>query len=143
MDIIDLVIVFVAAFWLGWKVQEKIMFYTMAEMFRKAGITNKELDKFINHWKDDLDPDAAADTERDENGYEIVPIKIEQHGEVLYAFRKDDDQFLGQGDSKESLIRRLGEKLVGIRLVIEEGDGAELIGSSFNVSEQGEITQAK
>jgi hypothetical protein len=141
MDIIDLVIVFVAAFWLGWKVQEKIMFYTMAEMFRKAGITNKELDKFINHWKDDLD--EPEEVEVDENGYEIVPIKIEQHGEVLYAFRKDDDQFLGQGDSKESLIRRLGEKLVGIRLVIEEGDGAELIGGSFNVSEKGEITQAK
>lgn len=141
MDIIDLVIVFVAAFWLGWKVQEKIMFYTMAEMFRKAGITNKELDKFINHWKDDLD--KPEEVEVDENGYEIVPIKIEKHGEVLYAFRKDDDQFLGQGDSKESLIRRLGEKLVGIRLVIEEGDGAELIGGSFNVSEKGEITQAK
>lgn len=141
MDIIELILVFVAAFWLGWKVQEKIMFYTMAEMFRKAGITNKELDKFINHWKDDLD--EKEEVEIDENGYEVVPIKIEQHGEVLYAFRKEDDQFLGQGDSKESLIRRLGEKLVGIRLVIEEGDGAELIGGSFNVSEKGDITQAK
>jgi hypothetical protein len=134
-------IIFVVAFYIGYKVQEKIMFWTMAKMFKEAGITNKELDKFIGHWKEDLDPEEDAD--HDEEGYQIVNIKIEKHGEVLYAFRKDDDQFLGQGDSKESLIKRLGEKAVGIRMVIDEGDGADLIGGNFNVNNQGEITQTK
>lgn len=135
--ILILIAIFVAGFIAGYKVQEKIMFFTMAEMFKKAGITNKDLDKFIGHWAEDIeDPDLSKDDE----GYEIVNIKVEKHGEVLYAFRKDNDQFLGQGDSKESLIKRLGEKAVGIRMVVEEGDGAELIGGQFNVDRDGKIT---
>ena len=137
MDAILLIIViFAAGFYVGYKVQEKLMFYTMAEMFKKAGITNAELDKFIGHWKDDLDVDVPS---KDDEGYEIVDIKVEKHGEVLYAFRKDNDQFLGQGDTKESLIKRLGEKAVGIRMVIAEEDGAELIGGQFNVDRDGNI----
>lgn len=142
MDYLTLIIVFIVAFYLGYKLQEKIMFFTMAEMFKKAGITNKELDKFIGHWKDEMDTEESDET-HDENGYEIVPIKLEKHGEVIYAFRKDNDQFLGQGDSKESLIKRLGEKAIGIRMVIDEGDGAELIGGNFSVDKQGQITQTK
>ena len=134
--ILFLIVIFVAGFFVGFKVQEKIMFYTMAEMFKKAGITNKELDKFIGHWAEDMQDEAV---EKDEEGYEIVNIKVEKHGEVLYAFRKDNDQFLGQGDSKESLIKRLGEKAVGVRMVIDEGDGAELIGGQFNVDRDGNI----
>lgn len=144
MDLLDyftLAAFFVAGFYVGYKVQEKIMFYTMAEMFKKAGITNKELDKFIGHFKEEFDEEDAQN--RDENGFEIVPIKLEKHGEVIYAFRKDNDAFLGQGDSKESLIKRLGEKAKGIRMVIDEGDGAELIGGNFSVNDKGEITQTK
>ena len=134
--ILFLIVIFAAGFFVGFKVQEKIMFYTMAEMFKKAGITNKELDKFIGHWAEDMQDEAV---EKDEEGYEIVNIKVEKHGEVLYAFRKDNDQFLGQGDTKESLIKRLGEKAVGVRMVIDEGDGAELIGGQFNVDRDGNI----
>lgn len=135
---LELIIAFVVGFFVGYKIQEKIMFYTIAEMFKKAGITNKELDKFIGHWKEEMEPEEAN---TDENGLEVIDIKVEKHGEVLYAFRKDNDQFLGQGDSKETLIKRLGEKAMGKRMVIAEGDGAEFIDGSFNVNEKGEITQ--
>jgi len=139
-DIITLVIIFAAGFYVGWKLQEKLMFITMAEMFRKAGITNTELDRFIGHWSNE---EGMVNPSKDDEGYEIVNIKIERHGEALYAFRKDNDQFIGQGDSKESLIARLGEKAVGLRLVIEEGDGADLIGGNFDVDKDGNISQTK
>jgi hypothetical protein len=135
-SILFILIIFVAGLYIGYKVQEKIMFYTMAEMFKQAGITNKELDKFIGHFKEDFEVDT-----KDEEGYEVVDIKVEKHGEVLYAFRKDNDQFLGQGSCKESLIARLGEKAVGIRMVVAEGDGAEFIGGQFDVDKDGNIKE--
>ena len=137
LDWITLIVFFGLGFFVGYKIQEKIMFYTLAEMFKKAGITNKELDKFIGHWQEEMEPDA----DRDEQGFEVIDIKVEKHGEVLYAFRKDNDQFLGQGDSKESLIKRLGEKAMGKRMVVAEGDGAEFIDGQFDVNNKGEITQ--
>lgn len=139
-DIITLIVCFGAGFYIGWIVQEKLMYITMAEMFRRAGITNAELDKFVNHWRGEFD-DEDHGPARDDEGREIINIKIEKHGEVLYAFSKEDDSFLGQGDSKESLIARLGEKSTGVRLVIEEADGAAFIGGSFEVDADGKIKQ--
>lgn len=134
LDLILLLIsVFVLGCYIGWKVQEKLMFMTMMDMFAQAGVTNKDLDKFVSHWKKEFDAEDEVD-ERD-----TVEIKVEQHGAELYAFRKDNQEFIGQGNSKESLITRLGETMTGKKLLISEGDGAELIGGDFSVTHDGKI----
>jgi hypothetical protein len=136
LDLILLLIsVFVLGCYIGWKVQEKLMFMTMMDMFAQAGVTHKDLDKFVGHWKKEFDAeDEVEDDERD-----TVEIKVEQHGAELYAFRKDNQEFIGQGNSKESLITRLGETMTGKKLLISEGDGAELIGGDFTVTNDGKI----
>jgi hypothetical protein len=132
MDYIDLIIAFIVGGYVGYKIQEKLMFMTMMDMFRRAGITNKDLGKFVDHWKEELDVEEADLREE-------VDIRVEQHGADLYAFRKDNQEFIGQGNSKESLISRLAETMTGKKLLISEGDGAELIGGDFTVSDDGKI----
>ena len=132
MDYLELIIVFVLGCYVGWKIQEKLMFMTMVDMFAKAGITHKDLDKFVGHWKKELDVE-------DEDLREVVEIRVEQHGLNLYAYRKDNQEFIGQGNSKELLITRLGETMTGKKLLISEDDGAELIGGNFNVTHDGKI----
>jgi hypothetical protein len=68
----------------------------------------------------------------DEEDDSIVEIKLEQHQGQIYAYRKDNDQFLGQGTDRESLINRLRQEFTEgqeIKLIIREEDGADLIKS--------------
>jgi hypothetical protein len=132
MDYLDLIIVFVLGCYIGWKVQEKLMFMTMMDMFRTASITDKDLGKFVDHWKKELDV-------KEEDLREVVDIRVEQHGVNLYAYRKDNQEFIAQGNSKESLMTRLGETMTGKKLLISESDGSELIGGNFSVMDDGKI----
>jgi hypothetical protein len=68
--------------------------------------------------------------EQDDNGedHEVVEVKIEEHQGCLYAFRKDNDKFLGQGATREELIERLKEEFSGtVKMIVREVDGADLI----------------
>lgn len=137
MEYIEYFIVIAAAFYAGFKVNEKIMFITFAKMMQEAGITNKDLDKFVNHWAPEMAKEGLI---QDEDGLESIEVKLEQHGTAIYAFRKDTDQFLGQGTDKESLILRLSETMRNVRLVISQEDGGALIGGNVNVQD-GQIKQ--
>jgi hypothetical protein len=57
----------------------------------------------------------------------VLEVKIEEHSGVLFAFRKDTDQFLGQGPDRDALIDRLKENLTNVRLIIDKEDGADLL----------------
>lgn len=125
MELIELLLAFAAGCWLGFRVNEAMMAITFKKMIEEAGITPKDLRKFHDKFKGEFQEDS--DPELD-----VIEIRIEKHKDCLYAFRKDNDQFLGQGATKEDLIRRLGEKIRGTRLTIAEGDGSEFIGGAYN-----------
>ena len=58
---------------------------------------------------------------------DIVEVKLEQHSGTILAFRKDTDQFLGQGADREDLIKRLTENLTPCKVIIAQEDGADLL----------------
>lgn len=126
MEFIELIIAFAAGLYVGFKVQDVIMKATFGKMLKEAGVTDKDLSKMIDHWKPKMEPES------DDNLEEIL-IKIEQHSNTLYAFRKDNDQFLGQGATREELIESLSKKFNNVRLLISKEDGAEHIGGHFKV----------
>lgn len=117
----DYLIIAVVAFYLGYKLNEKIMWFTFGKMMREAGITNKELDKFIGHWAPELkrEIDAEEDTQ--------VEIRLEQHNQTLYAYRKDNEEFLGQGPNQEELFQTIADRFKNVKFVLRQGDGAELL----------------
>ena len=128
MEYIEIIIAFGLGLYIGFKVQDVIMKATFGRMLEEAGVTDKDLNKLIAHWKPQMDPeDSSADD------LEEIRIKIERHSDTLYAFRKDNDQFLGQGATREELIERLGEKFTNVRLLVNKEDGAEFIGGHVKV----------
>lgn len=56
-----------------------------------------------------------------------VEVTLEQHQGQIYAFRKADDTFLGQGTDRDSLIARLNETMKPCRITVSDRDGSELL----------------
>jgi hypothetical protein len=77
-------------------------------------------------------PEEDVTASDDDSQLPIIEIRLEQHNDVLYAYRKDNGQFLGQGATKELLIERMGETLTQVRLVINQDDGAALVGENIS-----------
>lgn len=116
-DYILLLLVFMAGAYLGWKINDAFTRITFGKMLEEAGVTNADLDKFLNHWK----PKMEAESKSDSSDLPEIEIKVEKHGSELYAFRKDNDQFLGQGPTKEALVEAMSKKLNNVRCSIVEG----------------------
>lgn len=114
-----LIAAFVVGAIVGWKVNDFFIKATFAYMLEKAGVTDKDLDKFITHWKPHLEDDEGETSKEDI--LEEIEIKIEKDGNQLYAYRVDNHEFIGQGATKEALIERIGQSLNNVKLVIVEG----------------------
>ncbi len=117
----DYLIVAAVAFYVGWKLSEKLMWFTFGKMMREAGVTNKDLDQFINHWAPSLSRELEAAEQPQ------IEVRLEQHNQTLYAYRKDNEEFLGQGADQEELFKRIAERFQDVKFVIRKDDGAELL----------------
>lgn len=62
-------------------------------------------------------------------GESKIFIKLEKYGDMLYAFRKDNDQFVGQGSNASELIEQVKKTFVNCpsaEVVVAPKDGADL-----------------
>ena len=118
-------IVGIFAFVVGWKLGMEVHARIFAKMLEELGITEKDLDQLLKKAQGE-EPEASQE-EIEEELLEEIPVKIEQHQGQLYAFRVDNDAFLGQGADRESLIKRLTETMNGVRLTISEENGSRYI----------------
>ena len=126
--ILSLIAVFVIGAIVGWKVNDLLFKITFGKMLSDAGVTDKDLEKFVRHWAPVLEKELKGTT--DDVRPEVF-VKIEQHHGALYAFRKDDDKFLGQGTTREELVERLKEQFEGeVTVTVKEEDGAEYMKAS-------------
>jgi len=92
-------------------------------LLQDLGVKERDLRKFAERQGITL-PDAPKDA-ADE--LTVVEITLEQQGNQIFAYRKDDSTFLGQGHDKESLIDAIAHRMKDVRLVITDEDGAELL----------------
>lgn len=140
MEYSGYIIAFIVGLYIGFKINDVVMRHTFSKMLDEAGVTKKDMEKFVAHWQ----PIIESPEEGSENPeLEHIEIKIEKHGGCLYAFRRDNDQFLGQGETKEDLIARMGEKLRNVNLSVTEG--SEFIGQGlkFNFNTKTKELQEK
>lgn len=115
-------------FALGWYLGAKISTAFQARLFRMIledlGVTNKDLIKVARK------NGAEFITEEHEKKFqevesadlEKIEIKVEKHADTLYAFRKDNDAFLGQGATKEDLIAAMATRLKNVHCTVVEGN---------------------
>lgn len=130
MNILIETITYIAFFAVGWALGSKVTRAILERVF-------SEILKDLNIGPDNLKPLAAkynmkmTKIEKDEEtneDLEVVEVKIEEHQGSLYAFRKDNDKFLGQGHNREELIDRIAHEFSGtVKMVVSKEDGADLI----------------
>ena len=103
------------------------MALSFREILKDLGVTEQQLRRLAE--KNDIP--VPTENPRDSITGEVtvtpIEIKIEEQQGMLYAYRLDNDQFLGQGTDREALIERLTENLTNVRLIVAEEHGAALI----------------
>lgn len=121
---IELLIMLGLGLYLGWKLSARFHLGLFKLILSDLKITNQDLVNMVRkHGTDFMTAEQEAQlNEMEEDGLERIDIKVEKHSDTLYAFRKDNDQFLGQGSSREDLIAALEKRMTNVRLIVVEGD---------------------
>jgi hypothetical protein len=126
---IEISILVVIAFASGWYIGSQVTTYLLSISFRQIlndlGVKNEQLRQLAT----DIDPDFPAVNQNAADGEGLTPLEItlEQHQGVIYAYRKDTKQFLGQGTDREGLIDSISKRMTDVRLIIDTADGADLL----------------
>lgn len=118
IDWITLGIFFALGFTCGWRLNEFFHVQAMMVILKQLNIKEGDLRKLAAKAGIDLPQEEATAAEVP---LEEIHVKIEQHGSEIYAFRADNDQFLGQGRDRETLIQHISTQLKNVTLIIDEG----------------------
>ena len=106
----------------GYRVADALHKALIPDIFRRAGVTQEKLEAVMKDLQKEINQEEGRTEE-----FPKLEIKIEQHGDRMYAYRKDTGLFLAQGKTREELIAMITEKVANVTLVISEADGAGLI----------------
>ena len=120
---LELILVFIIGAVIGGRLTHDMMMSATKRLLQDLGIKERDLRRFAEKQGITL-PDTPQDA-ADE--LTVVEITLEQQGNQIFAYRKDDSTFLGQGHDKESLIDAIAHRMKDVRLVITDEDGAELL----------------
>jgi hypothetical protein len=123
----EYIITAVVAFIIGWKISNWVSAAAFKGILEDLGVPDHKLEDLINRKYGGKIEDEATAVNDDGIELEVMEIKIEQHQGQLYAFRVEDDRFLGQGKTKDELIGSLTQNLTNVRLIIAEENGAKLL----------------
>ena len=126
LDILSLFGFFALGWYFGTKLTESLLGRAFADILKDLNINDKNLRSLAEKYGmkvTKIEKDEATEEE-----LEVIEVKIEKHHGSLYAFRKDNDKFLGQGENREELIERLKHEFSGtVKMIVREADGADLI----------------
>lgn len=125
IDYLDLIIVGLVCGFIGYKIADTIHKSVIADLLHRAGVTPEKLEDIMDDLRREIKEPLSAELE--EEDFPKVEVRIEQHNGQIYAYRKDTEQFLGQGVDRESLLKIIAEKMSNVTLIIREEDGAALI----------------
>jgi hypothetical protein len=119
--ILNLLIVAGVGWWAGSAWTAMVLRSGFQKILKELGVTDQQMIKLAR--------DNGLRVESSTAEPELTPmeIKLEQHQGVIYAYRIDDGQFLGQGVDRDELIESLKKNLANVRLIIAEEHGAKLI----------------
>jgi hypothetical protein len=130
MELIDLITLGIF-FCLGWYCGSKVTGYFQMKVFQNVlaelkvdhkdliRVARKDAPDFIQAKLDEIESHVDS---IENAALEKIDIKVEKHSNTLYAFRSDNDQFLGQGSTKDELIEAMSQKMKNVRLIVVEGN---------------------
>ncbi len=107
----------IIGWWASWRRQQAMingLLFSTVVLMRELNIDHKDLDRLLEKAYEQQDLDQ-------------LEIRIESHNGQLYAYTKDTNEFLAQGADKETLMAKLTQLNLGITLIIDDEDGADLV----------------
>ena len=124
MDMIELIIAAAVGIFIGWRASRQVHLDGFRQLLRALKVTEADLLRAMvkiqsKEWQLD-DVEGATDST-------VVDVKLEQVGTEIFAYRKSDNQFLGQGQDSQGLIERLNQNLTPCKVVVAKEDGADLL----------------
>ena len=64
----------------------------------------------------------TADNSAAVDGKPVIKIRLEQHQGILFAYREDDQTFIGQGNTREDLVASIMHRIRGCTIEIVNGE---------------------
>ena len=124
MDMTELIIAALVGLFIGWRAARQVHLDGFRQLLRALKVTEEDLLRAMikiqsKEWQLD-DDEGATDSA-------VVDVKLEQVGTEIFAYRKSDNQFLGQGQDSQTLIERLNQNLTPCKVVVAQEDGADLL----------------
>lgn len=114
-----LAIAMIISYAAGWAGAMKLHTHLVMAIFRALGITEQQLQTAARK--------ILTEAEIRESGDDVIDVRLEQHQGTLFAYREDTSEFLGQGTSREDLVRSIMVRLPECRIRIKSDQGAELM----------------
>lgn len=66
------------------------------------------------------------DSKMKEHSKSLIPIKIERHKDVFYVFNHENDEFMGQAETREELEKVLSDRFPGKRFMAQPDNLKEM-----------------
>jgi hypothetical protein len=125
----DLLILFVLVAAVSWKASQIWHVMAFKKLLEDLGISDSQLRKLAqDHGIIEMSEESQTAEDDDPNSdLPILEVRIEQHPEGLFAYRKVDDSFIAQGKDREGLMENLVNNLTNVRVIVHKEDGADLI----------------
>jgi hypothetical protein len=123
--IIAIAIAFAAGWYVGSWITTQLLALSFKQILQDLGVKNEQLKKLAR----DVGVEVSDVNQNTADGDQLTPLEItlEQHQGVIYAYRKDNQQFLGQGTDRAGLIESISKRMTDVRLIIDQADGADLL----------------
>ena len=124
---IELIIAAAVGILIGWQASSRVHLDGFRQLLRALKITEQDVLRAMvkiqsREWQLNDDEGTKDST--------VVDVKLEQVGTEIFAYRKSDNQFLGQGQDSQTLIERLNQNLTPCKVVVAKEDGADLLQKS-------------
>ena len=117
----------VMALYIGWKTSQIWHLMAFRKLMQELKITDNQLLKVARDAGIDIEQIEDSAKEDENDNLPVLEVRIEQHPEGLFAYRKEDNFFIAQGKDRTMLMENLVNNLTNVRVVIAKEDGGDLI----------------
>ena len=123
MELVWLLVGALAGGYAGFKLSEHIHTSIFRDILTELKISEADRRAMLANLRDDLPEDHEDSMPR-------VEVKVEQHNGQLYVYRTDNDEFLGQGTDRDSLIKNLTDRFhKDFKIILSDDASRELMKS--------------
>lgn len=123
MDTLNLVLFGVLCFYVGWAAHSFVFRITVIPVLKELGVTDEHLQKLTKNLKQKQQKDADTRPE--------ITIRVEEYDGLLYAYRRDNQQYLCRAKTADLLREELASIIPnGHKVTILKDEGAEFFKNS-------------